>query len=105
MVEGKEHIKIKRTARYQFERDTMRNTKSKYKIKWIDDCVYTITLVRTTDKDRIARDKVGAVQPHHIKTTNEMRYTYATSFSFMSADVCGTLTRHEKKEETLIKVR
>ena len=105
IVEGKEYIKIKRTDRYQYERDTKSKTKSKYRIKWIDVCAYTLTLVRTTDKDRIARDKIGVAQPHIIRNINGTRYGYASNFSFLSADVCGTMTRFEKKEETLIKVR
>ena len=105
IVEGKEHIKIRRTARYQYETDSRNKIRSKYKIKWVNDCTCTITLVRTTDRDLISRDKIDAVQPQIIRVINGNKYTYTTSYSFMSGDRCGTLRRTETKEETLIKIR
>lgn len=105
IAQGKEYIKIKRNARYQYETNTKDKMKSKYKIKWVDDCVYTLTMVRTTDKNLITRDKIGAVQPHTIRNTDGEKYTYTTNFSFMSRDICGTLRRFEANEETLIKIR
>ncbi|HYC85130.1 MAG TPA: hypothetical protein VEB86_07900 [Chryseosolibacter sp.] len=105
VIDGRDHIRIKRTPRHQYERDTKALIKSKYKIKWVGDCTYTLTLVRTTDKDRITRDKIGAAQRHIITQRNGKRYRYTTSFSFVSADQCGTLTRYERKEETLIKIK
>ena len=104
IVEGKNHIKIRRTSHYQYETDTGKKIRSKYKIKWMDDCTYTITLVRTTARDLITRDKIGAVQPHIMGAINGKRYTYTTKYSFMSSDNCGTLRRIEKKDETLIKI-
>src|SRR5688500_17641138 len=78
IVEDKEHIKIRRTAHFQYEKDTRKKNRSKYKIKWVDDCAYSITLVRTTDRDLISRDKIGAIQPHIIRVVNGNRYTYST---------------------------
>ncbi len=103
LVEGSEHIRIRRTARHQYETDSRNKTRSKYKIEWVGDCAYNITLIRTTARDRISRDKIGAVQPHIITHINGSRYTYTTTFSFLSADMCGTLTRMERKVATLIK--
>ncbi|HYG03654.1 MAG TPA: hypothetical protein VD927_14500 [Chryseosolibacter sp.] len=105
IIEGREHIRIRRRPHRQIEKDTRNKITWRYKLKWVDECAYTLILIRTSDKDRIARDKIGASQPHVITNTNGTRYTYTTSFSFLSADQCGTLTRFERKEETLIKVR
>ena len=103
-VEGKTCIKIKRTRKFQYEKNTQEKIKSTFRIEWLNECSYTLTLIRTTDKNPITRDQIGACMPHTIIRTSNKGYTYTTQYSFMSRDQCGAMRRHVKKEETILKV-
>lgn len=99
-VQGENYIKIKRTCKYQYENNTSNNIRSKYRIEWLDDCTYKLTMIRTTNK---IKELIGVSMIHKIIKSDDNSYTYFTQYSYMSRDRCGTIGRHIKKEETIVK--
>lgn len=75
-LEGSSYLKIKRTRKYQYEYNTVENTESKYRVKWLSNCVYTLTLICSTDTSEVRRSMYNAPIRITITETNNDKYRY-----------------------------
>lgn len=104
LQEGKENIKIKRGAKYQVEIDGNSGIKSKFRIKWVNDCEYSLTLIESND---VETTNLFLNNPMYvkIKSIEGNKYTYVLEASY---DVIVSDIRKKgvfKQEASLIKVK
>jgi hypothetical protein len=88
-LKGDENVLVIRTENFQVEWDKKAMNTSWYKIKWINNCTYTTTLVKADNSDEIILK--GIPVTIEILETGEKSYKYKISTSEYKVEDFGEM--------------